>query len=408
MIKDINPGSGSSYTPNAFTMSFAAIGPTVFFPASDGTNGVELWKTDGTESGTSMVKDIHSGSGSSSPFSLFSWASNDEVYFFATDGINGDELWKTDGTEEGTSMVKNIYSGATDGAVDQCKYTDVDCMAIAGSSLFFVANDDGNYELFKTDGTESGTVSLTPNIGNLPTDRSIVAIGSYVYFIVYDGSSTGIARSDGSTTSMATSYQAGQLATDGTVLYFAGNDGSSGLELAVYDPSDGSVSLLTDHDGQESFLVEEGCSGSMCGQMEILGDSVLIQGAITDAEGNDYSGSAFYSYDTSTSSLTMLTETAVNTYDDIRDINVIGPKAYFTAETFDASGQIRRSLWVTDGTTSGTSQISEMCCNSFSTTDHHQGIYEVGDSILTWAWIENYGRELVHNQSVITTISYSY
>ena len=37
------------------------------FPSHDGTNGAELWKSDGTASGTVMVKDINSGSGSSSP-----------------------------------------------------------------------------------------------------------------------------------------------------------------------------------------------------------------------------------------------------------------------------------------------------------------------------------------------------
>jgi len=61
MVKDINSGSGSSY-PNYLT----AVGNTLYFKANDGTNGEELWKSDGTASGTVMVKDIRSGSGSSS------------------------------------------------------------------------------------------------------------------------------------------------------------------------------------------------------------------------------------------------------------------------------------------------------------------------------------------------------
>ena len=59
MVKDIRSGSSPS-SPTSFT----AIGNTLYFQANDGTNGAELWKSDGTESGTVMVKNIRSGTGS--------------------------------------------------------------------------------------------------------------------------------------------------------------------------------------------------------------------------------------------------------------------------------------------------------------------------------------------------------
>ena len=35
---------------------------TLFFAADDGANGVELWKSDGTDAGTVLVKDVYAGS----------------------------------------------------------------------------------------------------------------------------------------------------------------------------------------------------------------------------------------------------------------------------------------------------------------------------------------------------------
>jgi len=59
---DIAKGTGSSSPA-----SFAAMGNYLYFKADDGINGAELWKTDGTVTGTMMVKDLNPGTTGSNP-----------------------------------------------------------------------------------------------------------------------------------------------------------------------------------------------------------------------------------------------------------------------------------------------------------------------------------------------------
>jgi len=85
-VKDINPGA-----PSSSPASFAVVGTTLFFAANDGTNGVALWKSDGTSAGTVMVQDIWPGAQSSSPGNVEVGGSL--LYFAANDGTTGNELW---------------------------------------------------------------------------------------------------------------------------------------------------------------------------------------------------------------------------------------------------------------------------------------------------------------------------
>src|SRR5262249_1844409 len=127
--------------------------------ANDGVNGVELWKSDGTSAGTVMVKEIASGPygtyASSYPRSLSNVAGT--LFFTADDGIHGRELWKSDGTSDGTAIVKDILPGG-DGSIDPNNFPAPTMINVSGT-LFFAANDGANgNELWKSDGTNAGTV----------------------------------------------------------------------------------------------------------------------------------------------------------------------------------------------------------------------------------------------------------
>ena len=78
-MKDIRPGNAHSGAPSHPVV----INGIAYFGAADGTNGFELWRTDGTEDGTYMVKDIYPGTSSGYRSNLASKpiVFNDNVFF---------------------------------------------------------------------------------------------------------------------------------------------------------------------------------------------------------------------------------------------------------------------------------------------------------------------------------------
>ena len=147
MITDVNAGQSSGFKSNTLDQA-TVFGNELYFRGDDGINGHELWKTDGTESGTVMVKDIKT-TGDSWPSKLTVVGST--LFFQATDGNNGYELWKSDGTTAGTVMVMDINNGSND--------SNPNGLTAMGGYLYFMANDGTNgYELWMSDG--NGTVMV--------------------------------------------------------------------------------------------------------------------------------------------------------------------------------------------------------------------------------------------------------
>jgi ELWxxDGT repeat protein len=139
LVKDIRPGAYDSDS-----RSLTAVGGTLFFTARDGVHGRELWKSDGTEGGTVLVKDILPGAGTTygdEPGQLT--ALGGTVFLGADDGVKGAELWKSDGTDAGTVLVKDINAGGAfsvgpSGRADTRKGTLMVKVVVAGGGSLVV------------------------------------------------------------------------------------------------------------------------------------------------------------------------------------------------------------------------------------------------------------------------------
>lgn len=176
-VMDINP-NGDSDPQNLFPHE-----GNLLFTANDGSNGRELWITDGTLGGTRLVKDINPGFGDSNPADFV--AMNGLVYFSAFTQAAGTELWVTDGTAEGTEIVYDAWPGISSGYVDYLINLD--------GTLYFAANDGLNgQEPWSSDGTSLNTTMIKDinpdfdsenNIGN----GSISANSLTDVFILFDG-----------------------------------------------------------------------------------------------------------------------------------------------------------------------------------------------------------------------------
>ena len=153
-----------------------AFGGDIYFQADDGTNGSELWKSDGTAAGTVMVKDFYAPGGNGAPYNLVTVGGT--LYMTAFSGTGGWDLWKSDGTTGGTVLVKDFSPTA---------YSQPDKLTSFGGALYFGAWDGIEAELWKSDGTTGGTTTIYDMNGSNSSDPGyLTPHGGLLYFQAFD------------------------------------------------------------------------------------------------------------------------------------------------------------------------------------------------------------------------------
>lgn len=159
----------------------------LYFTAYD-TNyehGEELWRSDGTAAGTYIVKDINPGGGSSEITSIINV--NGTLYFRARDEGGIHRLWKSNGTEQGTVAVSTA-------AISAGYITNIN------GTVYFTGNTSAlGTELWRSDGTAIGTTLVKDiNPGAFSSFINYLTnVNGTLYFRTAYNSTQSIWKSDG-------------------------------------------------------------------------------------------------------------------------------------------------------------------------------------------------------------------
>ncbi len=171
LVEDINPGNNSSSVSAWNTI----IGDKLFFIADDGgIDGAELWVSDGTAAGTFALSGTGTNVGTLSALSTnggtFRLLAVGNDLYFAANGTQGTELYITDGTVVGTQLVLDIRPGPNASRPDNF-YTD-------GTYLYFTIESGNDEEaVWISDGTAAGTYALSdPHSGNGNLEPDMLSI----------------------------------------------------------------------------------------------------------------------------------------------------------------------------------------------------------------------------------------
>jgi ELWxxDGT repeat protein len=139
LVKDLNPGPAGS-SPRGFKV----MNGSLYFVATNGTE-ILLWTTDGTPVNTQQVSSVDI---------LYNIFSNNSLLLFAGKSANGYELWTSDGSSGGTQELVDINTGSEDSYPS--------CFTLLGTKVLFGAHNGTTYSPYITDGTALGTELLAP------------------------------------------------------------------------------------------------------------------------------------------------------------------------------------------------------------------------------------------------------
>src|SRR5690606_13243004 len=226
-------------------MRLATAGNLVYIVTSSPlSDDRKLWRSDGTDAGTFAINTNFKNVNGVTEIENFC-DFNGDLYFSANEGINGTELWKSNGTIAGTVMVKDITPGSNGSYLSS--------LTPFSGKLFFSYSDGLESAIWSTDGTESGTSEFKKFTNGA---GEFTVVNETLYFTASEaGTGTELWKSDGTSggTSMIKDIYPGpegsgplHLRGSGNLLFFLADNGSVGYELWKSDGTTGGTTLVKD------------------------------------------------------------------------------------------------------------------------------------------------------------------
>lgn len=438
LVKDINPGPS-----DGVTNQFIGFNNQLYFSANDGINGHELWKSNGSLSGTQLLADLQSNTGISSfPQRFFYSNFANEVYFVAnassTSIINYEPL-KIDITGSVT-IIKEINTTPSSG--DASSYPMY--FTEYSNRVYFSAFDSSiGVEVHFTDGTDAGTgvlkninpefpVGVNPDnytvsngklffVALVNPPAQIPATGQELY--ISDGTEIGtdlLLDINPGTANSSPEY----LTDFNNKLYFVADDGTNGRELWV---SDGTVAgtqrlnnlnpIVGDLGNPQNFIVFNNAlyftatHASFGTELFKMTTSNTITNLKNIAAGTASSnpsslfvsnGRLYFSADDGTNGVELWSSTGfssttnmiknINTSPSSPDSNPNGFTEYNGKLYFSANdGTSGTELWVTDGTNAGTILVDDI---NTSGDSNPENLTVAGDNLFFSVTTPTTGKEL--------------
>ena len=310
-LGDINPTGDSFFMPFLNT-DLTNSDVFYFMKGITNTSTLEVWASDGTLTGTTLIKDLHESAGW--PWDVIgdTWYESafliqDKFIFAAQTSSAGVELWVTEGTLATTQILKDIFPGTGNG-LDNIGNDYDEYFAVINNKLIFKAQSSAsNFEIWSTDGTNAGTQILKE---------------------IYFGTAYGSDPADFQVVS--------------GVVYFTANSVEYGTEIWETDGTTTNTKMFYD-----LTQIEEGAEP---GKFVTLNNTLFYSATI------GYSKN-LYSFSSSTGDGGIFKTFRADGDSAVNFQSVLGSYLFFTAHD---SNENRDGLWISDGTLAGTTLLSSV------------------------------------------------